>query len=158
VQNHSGQLPGRIVALDVGRKRIGIAVSDPLRIAVRGLPTLQRTRIREDLETLTRLFQEMEPALVLVGLPLHLSGEDSRQTTYVRDFAAKLEAASGAPVRLWDERLTTVEAEGLLREQGVKFEDRRKHVDQMAAIVLLQSYLAAAPPGEGDSQCEPHES
>ncbi|MBX9601531.1 MAG: Holliday junction resolvase RuvX [Bryobacteraceae bacterium] len=157
VQNDSGQLPGRIVALDVGRKRIGIAVSDPLRIAIRGLPTLRRTRLRDDLEVLARLFRELEPALVLVGLPLHLSGDDSRQTAYVREFAAKLESAAATPVRLWDERLTTVAADEALRERGVKFEDRRSQVDQMAAIVLLESYLATAPGGKGESRCEPHE-
>jgi putative pre-16S rRNA nuclease len=120
----------RILALDVGKKRIGLAISDPLGITAQGLPTLIRTRIRDDLTQ-------------LVGKPLHMSGTESRQSTYTAEFGERLRRETGLPVTYWDERLTTVEAERMLRESGASLEKRKKAVDQLAAVLLLESFLEA---------------
>ena len=87
---YSEKVPGRILALDVGKKRIGLAISDPMGISAQGLPTLYRVRIREDLDQLASLCSEREVTLLLVGEPLHMSGDDSRQAVYTREFAERL--------------------------------------------------------------------
>jgi len=132
---------GRILALDLGRKRIGLALSDPLGITAQGLPTLARTRIREDLAALHDLIQKHEVAMILVGHPLHMSGNESRQSVYTREFADRLAEYTGCAVRMWDERLTSVEAGRVLRESGVSIEKRARAVDRLAAVILLESYL-----------------
>jgi putative Holliday junction resolvase len=132
---------GRILALDVGRRRIGLAISDPLRITAQGLETFERKNLREDLARLVRLASEREVVLFLVGLPLHMSGHESAQSAYVRDFAARLSDASGVPVEFWDERLTTREAERALREGSATLKRKKRSVDRMAAVLLLESYL-----------------
>ena len=146
-------LPGRILALDLGKRRIGLALSDELGLTAQGLGTLERTNIREDLAELTRLAAERGVALILMGNPMHMSGSEGRQSAWVREFAERLGAHSGLAVRLWDERLTTVEAERVLRESGISREKRRRAVDRLAAVILLESYLASLPargePGDG---------
>ena len=138
----------RILALDLGRRRIGLALSDPLGITAQGLPTLQRTNIREDLSALARLAAENEVGFILMGHPLHMSGREGRQAEYTREFAERLAARTGLEVRLWDERLTTVEAERILKDSGISIAKRAKAVDKLAAQILLQSYLASeAAPG-----------
>ncbi len=134
-------MPGRVLALDVGKKRIGIAVSDPLGISAQGLETLQRTRIRTDLDYLTDLCRRMEVGVILIGQPLHMSGHDSRQAAYTREFAERLAERTKLPVKYLDERLTTVQAERVLRESGISIEKRARAVDRLAAVLLLQSYL-----------------
>ena len=138
-------LPGRILALDLGKRRIGLAVSDELGITAQGLGTLERTNIREDLAELTRIAVERGVALILMGNPMHMSGSEGRQSAWVREFAERLGVHSGLSVRLWDERLTTVEAERVLRESGISLEKRRRAVDRLAAVILLESYLASLP-------------
>ena len=132
---------GRILALDLGKKRIGLALSDPLGITAQGLPTLERTNIRQDLAALERLSVEREVGLIVMGYPLHMSGREGRQTEYTRDFAARLAQRTGLEVRFWDERLTTVEAQRVLRSSGIGIEKRAKAVDKLAAQILLESYL-----------------
>jgi putative holliday junction resolvase len=134
---------GRILALDVGKKRIGLAVSDALGITAHGLPTFQRTRIRDDLRGLEEIVREREVKLLLVGKPLHMSGDESRQSVYTKEFAERLQAHTGVPVEYWDERLTSVEAERVLRSSGASLAERKKAVDRLAAVLLLQSYLEA---------------
>jgi putative Holliday junction resolvase len=134
---------GRILALDVGRKRIGLAISDPLGITAQGLPTVQRVRIREDLEYIAGICRDREVRLLLVGRPLHMSGDESRQGIYTKEFAERLSVYTGLPVEFVDERLTTVQAERVLRESGVSIEKRAKAVDRLAAVLLLQGYLDA---------------
>jgi len=116
-------------------------MSDPLGITAQGLPTLQRTNIREDLTALARLIEEQGVTLLLMGHPLHMSGHESRQSEYTREFAERLGGRTGIEVRFWDERLTTVEAERVLRESGISIEKRARAVDQLAAVILLESYL-----------------
>ena len=132
---------GRILALDLGKKRIGMALSDALGLTAQPLETLVRTRIREDLDALARLMEERGVGLVLLGNPLHMSGDESRQTAWVREFGERLAARTGRPVENQDERWTSMEAERLLRRHGRMPDRRSGTVDKMAAALLLQSYL-----------------
>ena len=134
----------RIMAFDLGKRRIGLAVTDPLRITSQGMDTFERTNIREDITRLAALMREKEVSLMLFGNPLHMSGDESRQTEYVRVFADRLSAETGVPYDMWDERLTSVEAERILREGGLRERKERKGiVDKLSAVILLNSYLAA---------------
>lgn len=137
--------PRRVLALDLGRKRIGLALSDELGITAQGLPTLQRTTIREDLRHLSQLIQQNSVTLVLLGLPLHLSGSEGRQAAWVREFGERLGAHTGVPVQFWDERLTTVEANRVLKQSGISLQKRIRAVDKLSAVILLESYLAGCP-------------
>lgn len=130
-----------ILALDVGKKRIGLAVSDPLGVTAVGLETLHRTRIREDLARLKVMAEERAVRTLLIGRPLHMSGDESRQSEYTREFAERLSEYLQIPVVYWDERLTTAEAHRLMRDSGATLEQRKRAVDQMSAILLLESYL-----------------
>jgi len=134
-------VPGRVLALDFGKKRIGLAISDELGITAQGLETLQRTNIREDLARLAQLIAERNVSLILMGNPLHMSGAEGRQVEYVRDFAKRLSATTGVGVEFWDERLTTVAAQRVLRESGISIQKRAQAVDRLAAVILLESYL-----------------
>jgi len=134
---------GRILALDLGKKRIGLALSDPLGISAQGLDTLQRSTIREDIAALAAIAREHQVQLVLLGHPLNMSGAEGRQAVYTRDFAQRLTERTGLAVRFWDERLTTKEAERVLKQSGISIEKRAKAVDRLAAVILLASYLDA---------------
>lgn len=130
-----------MLALDLGKRRIGLALSDALGITAQGLQTLERTNIRADLARLQEIISEHDVSLVLIGNPLHMSGREGRQVEHARDFGARLQAATGLPVEFWDERLTTVEAQRVLRQSGISIEKRAKAVDRLAAVILLESYL-----------------
>jgi putative holliday junction resolvase len=132
---------GRILALDLGKKRIGLALSDALGITAQGLPTLERTNIRADLDALAHLVEQHEVTLLVMGHPLHMSGKEGRQAEYTRDFADRLAEKTGLEVQFWDERLTTVEAQRVLRESGISIEKRARAVDRLSAVILLESYL-----------------
>ena len=141
MEHQKKSLNGRVLALDLGKKRIGLALSDPLGITAQGLPTLERTRIREDLDAIARLVQEHGVTLILMGNPLHMSGTEGRQAAYAREFAGRVASRTGVEVKFWDERLTTVEAHRVLRQSGVSIEKRARAVDRLAAVILLGSYL-----------------
>jgi putative Holliday junction resolvase len=132
---------GRVLALDVGKRRIGLAISDELGITAQGIETLQRTTIREDLARFEELARRHNVRLWLVGLPLHLSGDEGRQAEYVREFGQRLSERTGIPVEYRDERLTTVEAQRVLRSSGIGIEKRARAVDRLAAVILLEGYL-----------------
>jgi len=136
---------GRVLALDFGKRRIGLAVSDELGITAQGLETLERTNVREDLARLVQLIAERDVSLILMGNPLHMSGREGRQAEYTRDFAERLRQAAGVPVEYWDERLTSVQAERVLRESGISIQKRAQAVDRLAAVILLESYLDSRP-------------
>ncbi len=140
--------PGRILALDLGARRIGLAVSDELGITAQGLPTLQRRNLRADLEALAALLGDYGVTLVLVGNPLHMSGRESAGTALALEFAGKLRARTGVEVRMWDERLTTREASRVLAESGVSLAKRSRAVDRLSAVLLLESYLDSLRAGE----------
>ena len=131
----------RILALDLGKRRIGLAISDPLRITAQGLPNLVRTRIRDDLDALEQMVKDREVGLVLLGNPINMKGTEGRQSVWVREFAIAVEKRTGVPVKLWDERLTSVEAGRVLRSSGISIEKRAAAVDKLSAVILLQSYL-----------------
>ncbi|MCW5964310.1 MAG: Holliday junction resolvase RuvX [Bryobacterales bacterium] len=137
----------RILALDLGRKRIGLAISDGLGITAQGLPTLERTNIRADIGGIYHLATDREARAILLGLPRTLRGDEARQANWVREFGARLEKRSQMPVVYWDERLTSVEAERVLRQEGGDRLSMKGKVDRLAAVILLQSYLDAGCPG-----------
>jgi putative holliday junction resolvase len=136
-----GKPNGRVLGLDVGSRRIGIAVSDPLGITAQGLETLQRKNKRYDFEYLARVIQEYEVGEIVVGLPLRMSGAEGTQSEKMRAFAEDLRKRFGLPVRLWDERLTSAEANRFLRETELSIEKRGKAVDRMAAVLILQGWM-----------------
>jgi putative holliday junction resolvase len=135
------QRRGRILALDVGKKRIGLALSDELGITAQGIETLKRTRVREDLDALKQIVAKYAVRTLLIGRPLHMSGDESRQSEYTAEFAQRLSDHVKIPVVFWDERLTSAEAERMLRQAGASLDQRKKAVDRIAAVLLLESYL-----------------
>ena len=139
----------RVLGLDVGSKRIGVAVSDPLGITAQGLDTIQRQNKRRDWEALGSVLTKYDVSEIVVGLPLRLTGAEGRQSEKMRLFAADLEKQFGLPIHLWDERWTSTEANRLLRETSLSIEKRGKAVDRMAAILILQSWLEAHPRSGG---------
>jgi len=135
----------RILALDLGKKRIGLALSDELGITAQGLDTLERSGRRDDIEWLRRLTVERGVGMILLGDPIHMNGQPSRQGDYTREFARELEYKTGLPVKFWDERWTSKEAERTLRGSGIRDDERKRAIDRLSAVILLQSYLDAAP-------------
>ena len=150
----SRQIPplGRILGLDVGARRIGIAVSDPLGLTAQGLATLERRNRRSDLAELGKLLKEYEAREIVVGNPLRLSGQTGVQAEKMAGFAAQLEKAFQLPVHLWDERLSTAEAHRLLDETGIRDSRRKQVIDKMAAVLILQSFLDARAANAGMPQ------
>jgi len=132
---------GRILGLDVGARRIGVAVSDPLGITAQGLETLQRKNKRSDFEQLRRVIRDYHVREIVIGLPLRMSGLEGIQAEKMQAFAADLRKRFGLPVHLWDERLTSAEANRLLRETDLSIEKRGKAVDRMAAVLILQGFM-----------------
>lgn len=134
----------RVLALDLGKKRIGLALSDELGLTAQGLETLEREGRRDDIEKLRRLAAERGVTLFLMGDPVHMSGEAGRQSAYTREFARELEYKTGLPVKFWDERWTSREAERTLRGSGIAHGERKPAIDRLSAVILLQSYLDSA--------------
>jgi len=134
---------GRILALDPGERRIGLAVSDELGLTAQGLETFERSSsLRRDLDRLGEIARRHEATLVVIGLPVHMSGDEGEQAARARELGHKLARRTGLRVAFWDERLTTRQAERLLRESGVSQRRRERAVDRMAAVIILESYLA----------------
>jgi len=133
----------RLLGLDLGSERIGVAVSDELGWTAQGLCVLRRQGGKRDLDKIARLVEEQKAEAVVLGLPLNMDGTEGPQAQRTRRFAAALEAHLGLEVRLWDERLTTWEAEGILKEAGVRGPRRRQVVDKLAATLILKSYMEA---------------
>jgi putative Holliday junction resolvase len=131
----------RILAIDFGTKRMGLAVSDALGITAQGLPTLLRTRIADDLEHLRALVEKYSVTRVLVGNPVGHRGGETAMSGQVAEFAEKLRRRLPCPVDLRDERLTSIEANRTLRDAGISMDKRQRAVDRVAAVLILQSYL-----------------
>ena len=132
----------RIVALDVGDRRIGIAVSDPLGYTAQPLETYTRVGYGPDSRHIAQIAKQYETDQILCGLPRNMDGTQGFQVDKVREFAGKLEEL-GLVVSYYDERMTTMLAEGALLEANMRREDRKKKVDMVAAVMILQSYLDA---------------
>src|SRR5258708_6001409 len=133
--------PARIMALDVGSRRIGVAVSDPLGITAQGLDTIQRQNKRRDLEALRRLLAHYQIQEVVVGLPLRLSGAEGTQSEKMRLFADDLRRHLGVTVHLWADLWTSPEPTPLFPESEPSFQKRAKSVDRMAGIFILHYCL-----------------
>ena len=134
----------RILALDLGDVRIGLALSDPLGITAQPQPPLERTGPRRDLARLAELVREHEVSTVVIGLPLLLSGRDGARASEARDYAERLRRRlTAVRVELWDERLTSRQAERELIAGGLRRRKRRKVIDGVAAALILQGYLDA---------------
>lgn len=129
----------RIMALDVGKRRIGVAISDPLKITARPHSTLDRNKAA--FPRIAALITELEVERILVGLPLHLSGQEGEQAKDVRSFVEKLQPHISIPIEYKDERLTTVEAEYRLADKRGDWRKRKNKIDAVAASVLLEEYL-----------------
>lgn len=131
----------RILALDYGSRRIGLAVTDALGVTAQGLPTLHRTNKRNDFDHLRRTLKAYSVAEIVLGLPLRMSGEPGTQSEKVREFAEELQRRFKLPVHLFDERLTSVEANRVLDESEIGLQRRKDVVDQLAAVLILQAFL-----------------
>jgi putative holliday junction resolvase len=135
--------PGRILAIDYGSRRMGLAVSDALGITAQGLETLERKNKRSDFARLERAIRVHQVKEIVLGYPLRMSGEQSAQSQKVADFAEELRTRFQLPVHLWDERLTSAEANRVLREADLSIQKRAQAVDRMAAVLILQAFLQA---------------
>jgi putative Holliday junction resolvase len=126
-----------------------VAISDPLWITAQGLETIRRKNKRQDFEQLARLLQQYKVAEIVVGYPLRLSGAEGTQSTKMQAFAEELRNRFALPVHLWDERLTSTQANRLLREAELSIKKRGEAVDRLAAVLILQSWMEAQDRREG---------
>lgn len=134
----------RIMGLDYGSKTVGVAVCDPLGYTAQAVETIVRkeeNKFRETFRRIEELAREFEITSIVLGYPKNMDGSVGERARKTEEFKDMLEKRTGFPVILWDERLTTVEAYGILRESGVPASERKKVIDQVAAGIILQSYL-----------------
>ncbi len=131
----------RILCLDIGDVRIGVAVSDPLGISTNGIETHLSQGAEADASYFAEMALSRGAGMVLLGLPLNMDGTEGDRAEKVRAFGALLQQKSGLPVEYEDERLTTVEAEEMLIEAGLSRQERKKVIDKVAAEIILRSYL-----------------
>ncbi len=132
----------RWMGLDVGQRRIGIAISDPLELFAQGRSVLERgNSIGRDLEILNEIIVTEMVEGIVVGLPKNLNGTEGNMAEKIRDFGKRLEEKSGVPIVFWDERLSTVAAERVLLEADLSRKKRKQKIDQVAAVLILQNYL-----------------
>ena len=143
---------GRLLALDVGERRIGVAVSDPTGTLARPLKTIVRASRRADFQAIAQVVDDCAATRIIVGLPLSLDGTEGPQARQVRRYAERLAQAVSVPIEFWDERYSSMVATEILRVKG-KHRDRRQGrgaIDAAAAAVVLQSYLDAGACFEGE--------
>lgn len=131
----------RILALDVGTKTIGVAVSDELGIIANGVKNLKRKAIENDLNALKEIVDELNPALILIGIPYNMNGSVSKRGKQIFEFSNKIKQFFDITVEFWDESFSTVNAEKALIEADLSRKKRKKVIDKMAAVVILQEYL-----------------
>ncbi len=138
-----GPQPGRVLGIDHGQRRIGVALSDELGLTVQPLLTFEHTSLRQDVRSLARLCRRYTCSDVVIGWPIHMSGDRSTRANEVEQFAQALRAQIAIPVHLWDERLSTAEAHRHLDAAGRRPRDRKDVIDQVAAMLILESWLDA---------------
>ena len=134
----------RIMGLDLGSKTVGVAISDPMLITAQGIEIIRRkdeNKLRQTLARIEALIEEYEVERIVLGLPKNMNGTLGERAELSLAFQEKLERRTGLPVVMWDERLTTVAADRAMMEAGIRREDRRDHVDKIAACFILQGYL-----------------
>ena len=141
--------PQRILGLDFGDRRIGVALSDPLGCTAQPLTTLERASWKRDLGRLRDLVREHEVGRIVVGMPLGMDGGRNERVRLTEEFIDRLRSTTELPVDPWDERLTTVQAERILLLGDVSRARRRGAIDRLAAVIILQSYLDARACGSG---------
>lgn len=139
----------RVLALDHGTSRVGVAVSDTLKMIAQPLEFIPAQPFPDCVARIRELIRTQEVELILVGMPRNMDGSYGEAAARVREFVGLLKESILVPIRTWDERLTSVQAERFLREGGTKGRDQRRKVDQAAAAVLLQSYLDSLTPPLG---------
>lgn len=136
----------RILGLDFGTKTVGVAVSDPLGITAQGVEIIRRerpTHLRKTLSRLEELIVSFKCEKIVLGLPKNMNGTEGERVEATREFGAALERRCGISVEYWDERLTTVAADRSMMEAGIRRENRKDYVDEIAAMLILQGYLDA---------------
>ncbi|MEE5990641.1 MAG: Holliday junction resolvase RuvX [Lachnospiraceae bacterium] len=134
----------RIIGLDFGSKTVGVAISDPLLITAQGKEIIRRERpdkLRKTLARIEELILENEVTEIVLGDPKNMDGSDGERVRKTLEFKEMLERRTGLPVHMQDERLTTVEAEEYMRETGIRRENFKEYVDEIAAMIILQNYL-----------------
>ena len=134
----------RILGLDYGSKTVGVAVSDPLGLTAQSVETIwrkQENKLRQTLARIEELAAEYEAEKIVLGLPKNMNNTIGERAEKTLEFREMLERRTGLPVVMWDERLTTVEAERTLMEASVRRENRKQYLDQLAAVFILQGYL-----------------
>ena len=134
----------RILGLDYGSKTVGVAVSDPLGLTAQSVETIwrkQENKLRQTLARIEELAAEYQAEKIVLGLPKNMNNTIGERAEKTLEFRAMLERRTGLPVVMWDERLTTVEAERTLMEASVRRENRKQYLDQLAAVFILQGYL-----------------
>lgn len=134
----------RIMGLDYGTKTVGIAVSDALGVTAQGIETITRkeeNKLRRTCARIEELIREYEVEKIVLGFPKHMNNDIGERAKKSLEFKEMLERRTGLEVVMWDERLTTVAAERTLMESGVRREDRKKYIDKIAAVFILQGYL-----------------
>ncbi len=134
----------RIMGLDYGSKTVGVAISDPLGFTAQGIETIDRkeeNKLRKTLARIEELAKEYEVETIVLGLPKNMNNTLGDRAEKTLEFKAMLERRVGLPIVMWDERLTTVEAERTLIESNVRRENRKKYIDKIAAVFILQGYL-----------------
>lgn len=134
----------RILGLDYGSKTVGVAISDPLGLTAQGVETIwrkQENKLRRTLARIEELVSEYQVERIVVGFPKNMNNTIGERAQKSLEFKEMLEKRTGLPVTMWDERLTTVEANRTLMEAGVRRENRKEHIDEVAAIFILQGYL-----------------
>ncbi len=134
----------RILGLDYGSKTVGVAVSDPLMLTAQGVEIIRRkseNKLRQTMARIEELIEKYDVGLIVLGLPVHMNSELSDRARKSLEFKEMLEKRTGLNVVMWDERLTTVEALSVLDEAQVPHTDRKKYVDMLAAVFILQDYL-----------------
>lgn len=134
----------RILGLDYGSKTVGVAVSDPLGLTAQSVETIwrkQENKLRQTLARIEELAVEYQAEKIVLGLPKNMNNTIGERAEKTLEFREMLERRTGLPVVMWDERLTTVEAERTLMEASVRRENRKQYLDQLAAVFILQGYL-----------------
>jgi putative Holliday junction resolvase len=139
------------MGLDYGSKTVGVAISDPLGITAQGIETIERkeeNKLRKTLARIEELVKEYEVEKIVLGFPMNMNNTIGERAEKSLELKAMLERRIGIPVIMWDERLTTVEAERTLIESNVRRENRKKYVDKIAAVFILQGYLDSLSVGQ----------
>ncbi|MBP7056658.1 MAG: Holliday junction resolvase RuvX [Candidatus Omnitrophica bacterium] len=137
----------RILGLDVGTKRIGVALSDTLLITAQGMETIERKDLKSDIDSIKKTVSENSVTEIVVGLPLNMSGTYSEKTKEVVAFIDNLKASVDIPVKTWDERLTSLQAERIMLESDMSRQKRKRLSDKIAAQIILQSYMGTLKKG-----------